>query len=276
MRALLLTKGEPNTHQVGRIVERFNSLGTMRVLALKSYPLIRDASNHMRICGQRLEKIVGLWTRQRELIEEVYLQKQVEETDDRLYEVYQDDKNEKLLTLANGIENHLLDIYADLDAVQRRVPGGLKFHSVRINGYTTQMHKILAQLDMRGIEGWMNYDQSINENILPKANLVVNTSDHEDSLRRDIERIRQSLHLYSSYDQGHSQRRGLEQQRVGWDAQRMQRVQVRIADMQLRLSVIFSILTLFIAVMSADEFFALFGYDLKEIISQAGQYLRGE
>jgi hypothetical protein len=43
---LLITKGEPHRRQVGRIVERINSMGTMRLIALRDYNIIRDA----RLC----------------------------------------------------------------------------------------------------------------------------------------------------------------------------------------------------------------------------------
>ena len=55
---LLITKGEPHRRQIGRIVERINSMGTMRLIALRDYSIIRDASTQIQLRGQELDTMM--------------------------------------------------------------------------------------------------------------------------------------------------------------------------------------------------------------------------
>ena len=59
---LLITKGEPHRRQIGRIVERINSMGTMRLIALRDYGIIRDASTQIQLRGQELDTMMRKWS----------------------------------------------------------------------------------------------------------------------------------------------------------------------------------------------------------------------
>jgi hypothetical protein len=61
-RYLFLTKYEPNRKQIGRLVERINAMGTMRLYALKNWSIIRDADAQIRIYGQELDSSMKAWT----------------------------------------------------------------------------------------------------------------------------------------------------------------------------------------------------------------------
>ena len=43
------------------MVERVNSLGTMRLFALKDWAAIRNASAHVRALGQELNSVLSRW-----------------------------------------------------------------------------------------------------------------------------------------------------------------------------------------------------------------------
>lgn len=60
-RYLILTAGEPHRRQVGRMVDRVNSLGTLRLFALRNWSVLRDADFHVRMYGQRLDSILAAW-----------------------------------------------------------------------------------------------------------------------------------------------------------------------------------------------------------------------
>jgi len=68
VRYLLLTKHEPHPRQIGRIAERINTMGTMRLYALKDWAAIRNADPYIRILGQELDQITKNWGRDRKLI----------------------------------------------------------------------------------------------------------------------------------------------------------------------------------------------------------------
>jgi hypothetical protein len=61
-RYLFLTKREPHRKQIGRLVERINAMGTMRLYALKNWSIIRDADAQIRIYGQELDASMAAWT----------------------------------------------------------------------------------------------------------------------------------------------------------------------------------------------------------------------
>jgi hypothetical protein len=69
IRYLFITKGEPHRRQIGRMVERINAIGTLRLFALKNLTIIREASTHMRIFGQELDAVTALRNQQ---IEELF------------------------------------------------------------------------------------------------------------------------------------------------------------------------------------------------------------
>ncbi len=69
VRYLFITKHEPNSRQIGRIVERVNALGTMRLFALKDWSAIRNASTHIRALGQELDQVFGEWLSARKKIQ---------------------------------------------------------------------------------------------------------------------------------------------------------------------------------------------------------------
>jgi uncharacterized membrane-anchored protein len=264
-RALVLTKGEPNTHQVGRIVERFNSLGTMRFFALKSYPLVRDASNHIRICGERLDEIVGLWTRKREAIEDKYREKEGEFTDDRgrtiidLSQDDKDDKNTELSKLANGIENHLLDIHADLDSVSKRVPGGLLFRVTRSVFYADNIRMIVKLLKIENIETWVTYEQFLERSVLPTYDFIGRTGKRLEALRERLQVITQSIQTSSVYLQTLATRQNTQELR------KLTEQQKKIAGRQLWTNIIFSFLSVLVSIVSAEIVIQAFGYDLSDV-----------
>jgi len=70
-RFLILSSPELDRRQIGRIVERVNTLATMRLYALKDWPAIRDADPQIRKLGQELDEITKQWSRDRRLITEL-------------------------------------------------------------------------------------------------------------------------------------------------------------------------------------------------------------
>jgi len=262
MRALVLTKGEPNTHQVGRILERFNSLGTMRFFALKSYPLVRDASNHIRICGERLDEIVGVWTRKRDQIERKYpVQTDREDNPDAIIltqeqndekQQQNDEKNQRLSDLANLTEKYLLDIHADLDSVSKRIPGGLLFRVSRSIFYADQIRIVVKLLKIENIETWVTYEQFLDRTVLPTFEFIRRTGQRLEALRDRLQVITQSIQTSSVYLQTLATRQNTEQLR------NLASAQEKLARQQGRTNLVFTGLGLLITAITADEIFESF------------------
>jgi hypothetical protein len=56
---LFLATDELDRRQIGRMVDRVNLLGTVRLYAMKNYSVIRDADVHLRIYGQLLDQVMS-------------------------------------------------------------------------------------------------------------------------------------------------------------------------------------------------------------------------
>jgi hypothetical protein len=69
VRYLLLTKYDPHPRQVGRILERINAMGTLRLYALKDWSAIKDADPFIRMLGQELDQKIRIWGKKRQTIE---------------------------------------------------------------------------------------------------------------------------------------------------------------------------------------------------------------
>jgi hypothetical protein len=61
----------PNPRQIGRIVERINAVGTIRLCALKDWSAIKESDGPIRMLGQELDKVTGDWSERRDLVEEL-------------------------------------------------------------------------------------------------------------------------------------------------------------------------------------------------------------
>src|SRR5262249_27224191 len=62
VRYLFLTKRDPHPRQIGRIVERINTMGTLRLFALKDWSAIKDADPFIRMLGQELDQTTRKWS----------------------------------------------------------------------------------------------------------------------------------------------------------------------------------------------------------------------
>jgi hypothetical protein len=60
---VILVRPNADPHQTGRLVEHINSLGTMRLIALKEIGLLRRLGTIIRIFGHRLDEIATSFTR---------------------------------------------------------------------------------------------------------------------------------------------------------------------------------------------------------------------
>jgi hypothetical protein len=83
-RFLLLTKFEPNRKQIGRMVERVNSLGTRRLFALKDWSVIQNASVWISHYGRQLDDAFGEWIRNTDELQG-YRSREIKELDGKFW-----------------------------------------------------------------------------------------------------------------------------------------------------------------------------------------------
>jgi hypothetical protein len=112
VRYLFITKGEPHRRQIGRIVDRINTMGTMRLAALTDFTVLRDASTQLQLLGLALDEIMGQWSEQSAAVRIKYeariesvgwLRRSLFHTDERL----QDKEDDELYSLARNVGEDL-------------------------------------------------------------------------------------------------------------------------------------------------------------------------
>jgi len=115
LRYLLLTKGEPHRQQLGRIVDRINIMGTMRLIALRDWTIIRDASTQIQLRGLELDTIMKKWSvGSRKIRRRHQLFRWIPFIKTRL----RDKRDERLQVLATKVEQDLIYLSAALDEVR--------------------------------------------------------------------------------------------------------------------------------------------------------------
>jgi hypothetical protein len=180
VRYLLLTKFEPHRRQLGRIVDRINALGTMRLFALKGWAQLREASEHVRMRGQELDNILANWIKARHEIERRF-------GDDA------DERNRKLSHLNEYIELQLIGIAKGLDEMGQGAVGGLPYRIARSSYYAQLFKDMRKTLGVGNIESWTSYDQFADRGLQPIFEFVKSVGRRLRLLRQRLANVMQSI-----------------------------------------------------------------------------------
>ena len=168
---LLITKGEPHRRQIGRIVERINSMGTMRLIALRDYSIIRDASTQIQLRGQELDTMMRKWSVSRAKIRADFERDSQGKSGDVLRNL-QDDEDGAIQKLADGVEKDLIELSAALDEVGIEAVHGLHFRINRSRYYVCEFESLLASLKIGNIDTWVSYDQFVTRGLKPAFDFI--------------------------------------------------------------------------------------------------------
>jgi hypothetical protein len=171
VRYLLITKGEPHRQQIGRIVERINAMGTMRLIALRDYSIIRDASTQIQLRGQELDKMMRKWSVGRAQIRKQFEPRKAGKSGEEL-SLIKDKEDEEVQNLADKVEQDLIDLSAALDEVSTEAVHGLHFRINRSRYYVCEFESLLASLKIGNIDTWVSYDQFVTRGLKPAFDFV--------------------------------------------------------------------------------------------------------
>ena len=169
IRYLVLSKGEPHRRQMGRIVDRINAMGSMRLIALRDWTIIRDASTHVQLRGLELDTIMRRWSDESTRIREKYI--------DRWWlrlirNRCRDKRDEKLQALATEVERDLIYLSAALDGVGQEARNGFHFRINRSRFYAAEFESLLGTLRIGNIDTWVAYDQFVTRGLKPAFEFI--------------------------------------------------------------------------------------------------------
>jgi hypothetical protein len=180
VRYLILTKDQPHRKQLGRMVDRINALGTMRLFALRNLSAIREASGRVRLRGQELDYVTSNWIDAKNSIE----------TDSSLNT---DGKNSRLYKLNQNVESKLMSISSALDSLGDRVTGGLPYRIARSKFYVAQFNHMRALLLVTNIDSWTSYSQFAERGLQPVYDMIEGVGSRLASLRARLTATMQSI-----------------------------------------------------------------------------------
>ena len=227
LRYLLITKGEPNRRQVGRMVERVNSLETMRLFALKDWAAIRNTSDHVRGLGQDLNTVLTSWMDKRTEIGRNFRhleqkEKQAEAIEQRIensqkkrfsfgkfvtnrsrrrlllkkkneIQVEKDKQIDLLQVENNSAELSLIGISADLDHLSKRATGGISYCITRSELHFKKYYAMIDHLDFGNIPTWVSYNSFAERNLRPYSEFISGVGERLRALRQRLQAVTGSV-----------------------------------------------------------------------------------
>ena len=170
IRYLVLSKGEPHRRQIGRVLDRINTMGTMRLIALRDWTIVRDASTQIQLRGLELDTMMRKWSEKRsELRRDFDRRKQDDPKGGR---ALQDQEDKALQELADKIEKDLIGLSAALDKIGERARSGIHFRINRSRFYASEFESLVASLKIGNIDTWVAYDQFVTRGLKPAFDFI--------------------------------------------------------------------------------------------------------
>jgi hypothetical protein len=223
LRYLFLTKGPPNTRQIGKIVERINALGTMRHYALKDWFTLRNAGKHVRMRGQELDRIIRDWTDGRAYIDykfnNLYGSSRLSIGKVKRAEIAHDFRDEWIARYTRDIEARLLGIGAALDKIGAGTTGGIHYRISRSRYYVREFMVLLQTLRVENIDSWLSYEQFVRRGLSPAFAYIDSLGDRLDALRRRLQAVIEGIQTSALVAQASATRENtMELKKIGHNA----------------------------------------------------------
>ena len=185
---LFLTKGKPHRQQIGRLVERTNAVGTMRLYALRNWATVRNAGIHIRLIGDQLDGILTKWSKERRVIDSLHPISE-EEYDDRETQIIKDRRIRALNKLIHHTEFKLIELGADLDGIGQGGSGRLLYAINRAKHFIGEFRRLLGTMNIDNIPTWTTYDQFVDRGLAPTFESIHSTGDRLRSLRERLQSV---------------------------------------------------------------------------------------
>jgi hypothetical protein len=192
VRYLILTKGPPHRKQIGRVVGRVNAMGTMRLIALKDWSIIRDADAHIRMQGQELDRVTMQWSLDRDIIEDDaparpnFIRRLIRAGNG---EAADEKKYERISDLTKRVEAKLIKIAATLDKIGVGAIGGLPYRISRSTYYVRECSVLIDTLQIGHIHSWNSYNSFVKLGLQPAFDYITEAGERLRRLRVRLQSV---------------------------------------------------------------------------------------
>jgi uncharacterized membrane-anchored protein len=167
-------------------------MGTMRLIALRDYGIVRDASTQIQLRGQELDTMMRKWSTGRFDVRRNFeaLKAGKSDEDRRLV---QDKEDAAIQELADRVENDLIDLSAALDAVGIEAVHGLHFRINRSRYYVQEFESLLGTLKVGTIDTWVSYDQFVTRGLKPAFDFIESVGGRLLGLRTRLQSVLEGI-----------------------------------------------------------------------------------
>lgn len=208
IRFLILTKGEPDRRQLGRMLERICIMETKRLFSLKNLGLIENCFFRLRLITLQLDEILKFWSRRRSGLKEAFRPNESGDVFDADFDEFvakaksayqialrgrstifgQRDPYSKLEDAATSdvehefyewlgklnenIERKLIEINAELEVMGPKGSGHISYDIERAEFYAREFESMVDTLEIRNLHGWINYKQFADRGMRPTFNTI--------------------------------------------------------------------------------------------------------
>ena len=165
-------------------------MGTMRLIALRDWTIIRDASTQIQLRGLELDTIMTKWSVGRSAINERYNRFAwfpFFETRRR------DARDDRLQKLATEVEEDLIRLSAALDKVGSKAVHGLHFRINRSSFYIAEFESLLESLNIGNIDTWLAYDQFVRRGLKPAFDFIAGVGSRLLGLRNRLQSVLEGI-----------------------------------------------------------------------------------
>jgi hypothetical protein len=149
---------QAKSRELGRLVERINTLETLKIMSLKDVELIREVGTSIRLQGSKLDKISA-----------------------KLNNV----RAEKPKG-ARKLERALCELEARLDEMSGLPTGGLAYRVVRSDYYGDQFKRRLKTMEAKPLEFWQSYAMFAERRYYSVLDYIANTGRRIRNLRNRL------------------------------------------------------------------------------------------
>lgn len=156
---------ENNRWQIGRIIHRLNTLGTLRLLALRDFKKLKDASDSIREVGEALD----LAARQT------------------------DDANHTTEGRIDAEHNRLVQHKKKIDSIGLNIAGHISYRVYRSRYRAQQFDIQLSDLHVERIEAWQPYDEFVKRRLYPAFDFISRIGERYERLNENYQRQLLSL-----------------------------------------------------------------------------------
>ena len=144
-----------NRWQIGRLIHRINTLGTLRLLALRDLQSIRVTSLQIRTIGRKLDRVT---------------------LTDRTYGAD-----------TGHIHSRLTEIANDIDEIGKEISGGLAYRVYRSAFFSTAFKNVVQDLDVQRIEGWQPYDEFVRRRLYSAYDFIARVGERMARLQKRLQ-----------------------------------------------------------------------------------------